>query len=167
MSRLSLIDGKDVGELAPKPRAGLVKIIYEILEALGQAHYRKIKEYIPAAVTKASQVTTEVKLKRCLYNGVYRGYFQHEDTKGNMMMRSEKNIKRGTWKIASLDYYNQRQSYLTEMANDDLRHKHQPEKIQQDIDIIKETNWPITVAVGVSCFLAGLSIGVFVGSLAQ
>lgn len=162
MGHLSLINGPNTGKLAPKPKYGLVRAIYSVLEALGPAHYRQIVEFLPAAIMKANQVATDKKIQKCLSNGVYRGYFEHSEYDSDHPATLRK-IKKGTFQIAKEDFYNSRQK-----AIEDLDHRPYANRKRKPNEIVKTeikivNNWPLIISIGIACFMAGLSIGIFVG----
>lgn len=100
---LKVIDGsKD--KFAPPPHHGLIRAIYDTVDACGGANLAQIKKYLPAAIDNISQVLRKKRLQRALYSCVYRGYLIHDDTR-----------KPEYWQIAPLEYYDKRQAYCKDM----------------------------------------------------
>jgi hypothetical protein len=97
--RLKLVDDK----YAPRPHHGLMRAVYDTVDACGGANLKQIKQYLPAAIDNIGQVLKKGRLNRSLYHAVYRGYLVHDG-------------KSGYWKIAPMSYYKARQDHCDELA---------------------------------------------------
>lgn len=101
--KLKVIDGGKT-DYAPRPHHGLVRALYDTVDACGGANLEQIKKYLPAAVDNIAQVLRKKRLQRALYNAVYSGYLIHDDTKA-----------KAYWQIAGIDYYTARQAHVKEI----------------------------------------------------
>ena len=76
--KLTVIDGTKGTEYAPRPNRGLIRAVYDTVEACGGGGITTIRKYLPAAIDNISQVLTRRKVQSTLYNAVYRGYLIHD-----------------------------------------------------------------------------------------
>lgn len=100
-TKLKAIDGTG-SKVAPRPTRGLLRAVYDTIDACGGADFKTVRKYLPAAIEDISQVVSKKKIERCLYNAVYRGYLIHD---------SDHEV----WKIAPVSYYVARQEHLAEI----------------------------------------------------
>ena len=109
-SNIKAIDGGAGAEHAPRPHHGLIRALYDTVDACGGATLDQIRRYLPAAIDNISQVMRKNRLKKALYNAVYRGYLIHDDTKDEEY-----------WHVAPIDYYNARQEHVKEIEARSVR----------------------------------------------
>lgn len=100
-AKLKAIDGSG-SKVAPRPTRGLLRAIYDTVDACGGANFKTVRKYLPAAIEDIGQVVSKKKIERCLYNAVYRGYLIHDSD-------------HAMWKIAPVSYYVARQEHLAEI----------------------------------------------------
>lgn len=99
MNTMKLIDGTS-GKRAPSPaRKGLMRAIYDTVDALGGASKQQIRKYLPAAIDDISGLVSTKKLDRAIYSSVYDGYLIH-------------NPDNDKYFIAPIDYYKSRRDWL-------------------------------------------------------
>lgn len=88
---------------APRPHHGLLRALYDTVEACGGANIKQIKEYLPAAIDNITQVLRKGRLNRGLYHAVYKGYLIFDPRKKY-------------WTIAPRNYYDIRQAHCDQLA---------------------------------------------------
>ena len=108
MNKVTVIDGTGEEPNAPRPQRGLIKAVYDTIEACGGADFEQIRKYLPAAIEHINQVVTKKKIEKILYNAVYHGYLVHDNTGVT---------NKGYWKIAPLSYYNIRHAIIAEQKS--------------------------------------------------
>jgi hypothetical protein len=137
-------------KIAPLPKRGLLKAVFDTIEGLGGASEQEVYKYLPAAITVSNQVVTHKKLKASLVSGVYRGFLIHDSA----------NHK---YRIAPMSYYKARMEYI-----DNLEHQHtQPRRMADKLpepergDDLPVAWWVILIIfIAMSSFLAGFVVGV-------
>jgi hypothetical protein len=154
VSPLGVIDGTKQ-KTAPRPsRRGLMRAIYETVEALGGATPQQILKYLPAAIDDITGIIKGNKLKRAIYSSVYDGYLIH-------------NKENDHYYIAPIDYYEQRQKWLKECQKRSrkgvkkVRHR---ESYDSHTPVIIPFAYKLLIALlcGVS-FCAGILVGFGLG----
>lgn len=149
---MKVIDGTKSKGTAPSPSRGLIKAVYYCVAELGGATYDQVRRYLPAAIDSASQIATPAKLERCLKNAVYRGYLIHDST--------------DHFRVAPIEYYEERQRYLQEVEARTVRDGVPKKKIrmpvQEFIYARPMWHWSVIVGVGLGGFMAGWFFGVMV-----
>jgi len=146
--KLKLIDGTGRDKLAPRPHHGLIRALYDTVEACGGANLKQIKEYLPAAIDNIGQVLRKGKLNRALYHAVYNGYLVHDPEKGY-------------WKIAPRSYYEARQEFTAELAEKRLARGGEPQPYDTGASphLIPHHGYiTIRISKGVMICVAGIAI---------
>ena len=167
-NRLTVVDGTGQDRKAPRPKYGLARALYEVVDACGGATFEQIVKYLPAAIIDAKQVASRKKIAHNLYHCVYRGYLVHQGE-----ARYKTADTKGHWFIAPLSYYNARQQYL-----DDLKSSSKPRVrnslIEEHMEALSlETRddrsasvpgwvWPLMALVGIGMFGLGLIAGLLI-----
>lgn len=101
--KLHVIDGTG-GKRAPSPtRKGLMRAIYETVDALGGASRHQIEKYLPAAIDDIKGLVRRKQLDRAIYSCVYDGYLIH-------------NPDNDRYYVAPIDYYKARREWLQECS---------------------------------------------------
>ena len=135
-------------KIAPQPKRGLLKAVFDTVEGLGGASETEVYKYLPAAITASSQVVTHKKLKAALTSAVYRGFLIYDPA----------NRK---FRIAPMTYYKARVEYM-----DNLELKPPRIKARETVEIDTVTDLPVAwwvillMFVSLSSFLAGYVVGV-------
>jgi len=150
-SKLTVVDGTGEGRLAPSPHRGLIKAIYDTVDACGGADLRQIKKYLPAAIDNVTQIATTRKIEKSLYAAVYRGYLVH-------------NPQSDYWKIAPLSYYNERQRVMQENKDHPNRGALR-RRIRLEVDqsrFFSHEQWHTIIAIAAVAFILGFVAGMAV-----
>lgn len=146
--QLTPISGSDM-ERAPAPKRGMLRAVYDTVEALGGGTVANIKEYLPAAITESSQVVTKKKLEKYLYAAVYNGYLI---TQG------------GYYRIAPKSYYEARQKIIKEQKDRVVSKKPGEDAPPHEFIVYRPLwHWALIISVGVAAFSSGMMIGAMVG----
>lgn len=152
-SKLSaVIDGTGGNKLAPSPHRGLIKALYETVDACGGANMGQIKKYLPAAIDNFSQVATTKKIEKSLYSAVYRGYLVHSPTNDY-------------WKIAPLSYYKERQRIMQQLKDNPTSHTGIRERLKLEVDqtrFFTHEQWHTIIAITTVAFILGFAVGMAV-----
>jgi len=151
-SNLKIVDGTGKGLLAPSPHRGLIKALYDTVDACGGADMRQIKKYLPAAIDNVAQVATTRKIEKSLYSAVYRGYLVH-------------NPQNDYWKIAPISYYNERQRIMQENKDNPTRTGKFRQRFAMEVDqsrFFSSEQWHTIVAITAVAFILGFVAGMAV-----
>jgi len=149
--KLSVVDGREGGKFAPSPHRGLIKALYDTIDACGGADLRQIKKYLPAAIDSSSQVASTKKIEKSLYSAVYRGYLVHSP-------------QNDYWKIAPLSYYNARQQVMQDLK-DNPTQTGLRRRIQLEVDqsrFFTHEQWHTIIAITTVAFILGFAVGMAV-----
>jgi hypothetical protein len=159
-SKLRAIDGTKT-TVAPQPRRGLAKLVYQVVKELGGASTEQIKKYLPAVSDDVHDFLDKKKFENCLYSCVYSGYLITDGDK---------------YRLAPLDYYEARQEIVSRPrsttdngrgTNKKKRHSNPP---PDTVEYIRPMfHWLVlaSIAVITGCvgFLAGLLTGLLLHSV--
>jgi len=151
-SNLKIVDGTGKGQLAPSPHRGLIKALYDTVDACGGADLRQIKKYLPAAIDNVTQIATTRKIEKSLYSAVYRGYLVH-------------NPQNDYWKIAPLSYYNERQRIMQENKDNPTKTGSFRRRFQLEVDqsrFFSHEQWHTIIAIATVAFVLGFAVGMAV-----
>lgn len=147
--KLKVIDGTGDGKFAPSPHRGLVKALYETVDACGGADITQIKKYLPAAIENINQVLTTSKIEKSLYNAVYRGYLVH-------------NPSTGYWQVAPISYYKARQEVIKDIESrtnrDGVPKRREPLQIQSH-GFFTFHQWYAIISMMCVAFVFGFVVG--------
>lgn len=147
---LKAIDGGAGVGPAPRPRRGLMQLMYDIVDAIGESTAAKIYEYVPAAISKPQQVVSRSKVDKSLYQCVYQGY-----------MVTHKQGNDELFRIAPVSYFKARQELLK--ANKGAPNgKRERGECTPDYTIVFARpfwHWSLLALVAVCSMLAGVLIG--------
>lgn len=151
-SNLRAIDGTKT-TVAPQPRRGLAKLVYQVVSELGGASEAQIKKYLPVVAENVDDLLNKKKFESCLYSCVYSGYLITDGSK---------------YRIAPLDYYEARQEIVSRPRSVEPK-KRSPKRKHPEhpIEYVRPLwHWWILASVGVitACvgFLAGLILGLLI-----
>jgi len=150
--KLRAVDGTGHGKLAPSPHRGLIKALYDTIDACGGADLRQIKKYLPAAIDSSSQVASTRKIEKSLYSAVYRGYLVH-------------NPQNDYWKIAPISYYNERQRVMQDLKDHPTSHTGMRKRLQMEVDqsrFFSHEQWHTIIAITTVAFILGFVVGMAV-----
>jgi len=150
--KLKVVDGTGHGKLAPSPHRGLIKAIYDTIEACGGADLKQIKKYLPAAIDNSSQIASTKKIEKALYACVYRGYLVH-------------NPQNDYWAIAPLSYYKTRQEVLKDLKDHPKRSGILQPRFPFEADrprFFSHEQWHSVIAIAAVAFILGFVVGMAV-----
>ena len=162
--KLRTVDGKDKLK-APRPqRAGIVQIIYDVLDAWEKLDFDSIIKNIPAAITSTQQIFKRAQVRKALYSGVYSGFFIHVSDPNNPSRH--KATERGHWKIAPLSYYEARRDHIKNLPGEPRRRHHEDDEAEAEVVTPPGIDrWFVTGVALTACvvgFVLGTGFGVLI-----
>ncbi len=141
---LKAIDGTKSRKRAPAPTRGLIKAVYETVDALGgPCTEDQILQMLPAAVDDSSMIG-KGRVHACVLNAVWRGYLIYRDDR---------------YSVAPLAYWEARQRAIEEMP----KRKRKPKaSVESDNALAINQAMRRGLIIGL---LAGFAIGFSTGGL--
>jgi len=153
-SNITVLDGT-LNTVAPEPRRGLAKLVYQVVKELGGASTHQIKKYLPAVTDDVDKYINTKKFDACLYSCVYSGYLITDGDK---------------YRIAPKSYFDARQVIV---ANNKDRHlsgsarKYKQQRKHPAIPTLTYLrpfwHWITLTSVGVITGCVGFLIGLLIG----
>lgn len=159
-TKVTVLDGT-LNTVAPEPRRGLAKLVYQVVKELGGASTHQIKKYLPAVTDDVDKYINTKKFDACLYSCVYSGYLITDGDK---------------YRIAPKSYFDARQVIVANnkdrhLSGEARKYKQQRKHPQPDnIEYVRPLwHWTLLGSVGVitACFgfIAGLLTGLLLHSV--
>lgn len=151
MTKLKAISGRKQDK-APSPSHGLIKAVYETVDALGGGTEKQVYKYLPAAILDSKQITTHKRLTKVLKSAVYRGYLIHDSGTDS-------------YRVAPKSYYDARVKYVLSLKSTPKGYGRTMVKEEASVAPVK---LPINLLLWsfAGGALWGLSIGIWIGVVA-